>query len=228
MQDFEGRVSEIFLDRSGASSAKISCPRGAIPAPGRYTLAWDQKDVDAPLAVPLFASEITDQGFKTAPVIPRNWEPGSNLLLRGPLGHGFQLPRTLKNLVLAAFGTTIARLMPLIRMSLEQDMSVALFTDCPLPSLPPAIEVHPQNSLLDALNWADFLVLDLPFGVLDLLSEILGLLTPNHTELHGQVLISGPMPCGGLAECGVCSIRLRRGRKLACKDGPVFELKKLV
>jgi hypothetical protein len=36
------------------------------------------------------------------------------------------------------------------------------------------------------------------------------------------------MPCAGLADCGVCAVELRRGWKLACKDGPVFDLRDIL
>ena len=36
------------------------------------------------------------------------------------------------------------------------------------------------------------------------------------------------MPCGGAAECGICAVPFGRGWKLACKDGPVFELNPLL
>ena len=44
---------------------------------------------------------------------------------------------------------------------------------------------------------------------------------------EAQALIVTPMPCGGIAECGVCAVTVRRGWKMACKDGPVFDLKEL-
>jgi hypothetical protein len=36
------------------------------------------------------------------------------------------------------------------------------------------------------------------------------------------------MPCSALAECGVCSLRQRRGWKMICREGPVFELGELL
>jgi hypothetical protein len=53
------------------------------------------------------------------------------------------------------------------------------------------------------------------------LSEGIGLPCP------AQVLITTPMPCAGLAKCGACAIASRRGWKLACEDGPVFDLNHL-
>jgi NAD(P)H-flavin reductase len=40
-------------------------------------------------------------------------------------------------------------------------------------------------------------------------------------------LILAPMPCAGLAECGACAVPARSGWKLACLDGPVFDLRAL-
>jgi hypothetical protein len=31
-----------------------------------------------------------------------------------------------------------------------------------------------------------------------------------------------------MGECGVCAVNLRKGYKLACKDGPVFDLRSLL
>jgi hypothetical protein len=42
-------------------------------------------------------------------------------------------------------------------------------------------------------------------------------------EKEAQVLIRTSMPCGGIAECGVCAVPLKSKWKMACKDGPVFE-----
>jgi hypothetical protein len=35
------------------------------------------------------------------------------------------------------------------------------------------------------------------------------------------------MPCGALAECGVCSLLVRNEWKQICSDGPVFALSDL-
>jgi hypothetical protein len=41
---------------------------------------------------------------------------------------------------------------------------------------------------------------------------------------ESQVLIHTQMPCGAAAECGVCAVTTRSSWKLACKDGPVFDM----
>ena len=46
-------------------------------------------------------------------------------------------------------------------------------------------------------------------------------------EEQAQVLVRTPLPCGGIAACGVCAVHLTgssRDYRLACKDGPVFQL----
>ena len=45
--------------------------------------------------------------------------------------------------------------------------------------------------------------------------------------IPAQALVLGPMPCGGLADCGVCAVTTRSDWKLACKEGPVFDLEEI-
>ena len=45
---------------------------------------------------------------------------------------------------------------------------------------------------------------------------------------EAQVLLHTPVPCGGVAECGVCAVTLRSGWALACREGPVFALSEVL
>jgi hypothetical protein len=220
MKSFQGRISQIQL-WGGRQVVRIACPHNMIPAPGKYTLAWAEGNVDAPLATPLFAAQVDPDGFLAAPGAPSHWGPGMRLHLRGPLGRGFSLPASTRRLALAALDGEVARLQPLVQAALERQAAVALFIDGFVPSLPAAVEVAPLSGLGEALQWADFIAIDLPRYKLPHLADILGqgpLLCP------GQALVSAEMPCGGIAECGACSLKTRQGWKLACKDGPVFDL----
>ena len=61
--------------------------------------------------------------------------------------------------------------------------------------------------------------------------ELSGLEATQHIrqlDVPSQVLVLTDMPCGGLAECGVCAVDLKRGWKLACMHGPVFALSELL
>jgi len=229
MRVYEGQVSEIVWQPDAGRSARIVCPATAIPSPGRYLLSWAPEDLDAPLATPLFAALALPDGFIAAPPVPAAWEPGTALQLRGPLGRGFELPGGLRRLALASFDASLARLAPLMDEALTQGAEVALFTDAPLPSLPPAVEANPLSALPEALTWADFLALEIALEQAGELPQRLGL-APGVRALPclAQALILAPMPCGGVAECGACSLETRHGWKLACQDGPVFPIEELL
>lgn len=227
MRISEGHVREVVLDASGKAAVRVTCPQRAIPSPGRYTLAWSPDDTDASLAAPLFPTEISDQGFLAGSPVPHSWEPGTVLVLNGPLGHGFSIPKTIRHLLLIAMGESFSRLIPFIRLSLDRNAAVALFTDCALPLLPTAVEVYPLLDLPGALAWADFIGIDLPIDALDSLRPHLDLQPGSDLPCQAQVLIYSHMPCGGTAECCACAVPGKRNPKLSCKDGPVFDLQDL-
>jgi dihydroorotate dehydrogenase electron transfer subunit len=225
MRIYEGVVREVGWQGSLGRAAWIERPKPAIPAPGRYLMAWSPEDAGAPLAAPLFAARIEADGFLAASPVPAAWEPGSALQLRGPLGHGFSPPGVLRRLALAGLDEGLARLQPLLQNALAQGAAVALFTDHAPPSLPSAVEVNPLETLDEALAWADYLALDLPAQALPGLSTLLGLERGlRHLPCPAQALVGLPLPCGGVADCGACAVETRRGWKLACHDGPVFDL----
>lgn len=233
MRTTEGRVAEIRLEHPGKTSAKIAISDQdgvrVIPEPGQYLLAWKPGDNETPLAVSLFPAEKCATGFWTASPIPGNWEPGDVLQMRGPLGQGFTFPlkRRIRRLAIAALGETIARLLPLAIQAIENNLAVTLFTASPFPYLPAEMEISPLNDLPDALDWADFLALDLTADQLPDLRKTLGLHPGMRLPCPGQALILTGMPCGGLADCGACAIRGTRKWLLACQDGPVFDLNEL-
>jgi dihydroorotate dehydrogenase electron transfer subunit len=130
---------------------------------------------------------------------------------------------------LVSLGDTAARLLPIIPIALEQEAALALFSDASLSAwLPSAVEAYPLSALPELLAWADFIAMDLPLAALPDLRLRLGLgaSADHNPPLHcpAQALVLVPMPCGGLAECGVCAVPAHRGWKLACLDGPVFNL----
>lgn len=209
------------IDPNGQAAAWISCPAQVIPAPGRYLWA---SHAGAILGTPLFLERALQDGFLAAPPVPSSWEPGDILTLRGPSGRGFKLPLSTRRLALASFVPGAARLMPLAEQAIQIGAEAALYCDSPLPGLPSALEASPLNSLPEALDWADYMALDLSLEQLPLLGKYLGWDKRKHAIPAGQALVSSEMPCGGMAECGVCAIKTRRGWKMICKDGPVFEL----
>jgi hypothetical protein len=83
--------------------------------------------------------------------------------------------------------------------------------------------------LKENLSWPDFLAVDLAHAELAGLLRFLGLDDPGRPmPFSGQVLIRTDMPCHGVGGCGVCAVQTRRGWRLACVDGPVFDLSEVI
>jgi hypothetical protein len=227
MRQYKGRITEIRLDAQGRPAAWIACPSRSIPAAGQYVRAHSLDDLNAALGTWLFPGEMSAGGFLALQPMPPSWNLGTQLDLWGPLGKGFVLPQGLQRMALASLSDTAARLLPLIEVGVQIDCSVTLFTDAPLVQLPPSVEVYPLNLLPEALDWPQFLALDVPQERLSALRPALGLEAGQSLPCAVQALVIAPMPCTGLSECGVCAVPARRGWKLVCKDGPVFDLDQL-
>ncbi|HLO28748.1 MAG TPA: hypothetical protein VK249_06420 [Anaerolineales bacterium] len=236
MSTGKGQVVELILE-DGCRHVRVSCPPNLIPSPGQYLLAGDTSDV--PLPVPLFYTDSVPQGvtvgswghFIGAAQIPDSWHPGLELYLRGPLGRGFTLPLSARRVGLIALDTSPARLKGLIRPALKQDAAVVLVGHSSPENLPDDVEVHPFSSLYEILEWADYVACDVAREDLPQLREQLGRLNqppvgkarPELSRNEAQILVHTPVPCGGIADCGVCAVSLKSDWKLACKDGPVFD-----
>jgi hypothetical protein len=227
MQTRNGRIVEVRMAGSGQPEARLVCPAGVIPAPGQYVMAHSPQEVEAALGTVLFLAEGCEDGFWAAGPLPASWGPGTGLELRGPLGHGFDLPETARRVGLVALGDTVARLLPLARQAVQAERLVTLFSGTRLPSLPSWLEAYPLAALPEALVWPDFLALDVPLTSLSTLRQALGLGEGQWLPCPAQALVWTPMPCAGLAECGACAVPARRGYKLACVDGPVIDLRAL-
>jgi hypothetical protein len=126
---------------------------------------------------------------------------------------------------LLAWDDVPARLLALLPPALKQGAELTLIAETAPREQPAEVEVHPLQSLDEALAWADFLAVDAGRESLPGLRSRLG--EQKQLTVETQVLIRTPMPCGTLAECGVCAIRTRGGWKMACKDGPVFDWREL-
>lgn len=213
------------IDLNGKSTGRIRCAPQLIPAPGQYLLAHAEQDTNAPLATPLFRAALCPGGFTLASPLPAHWQPGTQLHVRGPLGKGFQLPNTARFIVLVSFNKKPAHSLALIELALAQHAAIALLTDHPPDGIPTAIEISPVSTLAEATRWADYLAIESPRAALPGLLQII---SQSAYHKDGQVLIETPIPCGGMGECLACAVNLRKGFKLACKDGPVFDLKTLL
>src|SRR5271157_6251408 len=219
----EGMIKELVL-LDGKPSARIQCDPSLIPAPGQYLLAYADGS-DSPLAASVFsAKSFVDtqkagaSGFIATPPIPTSWNIGARLHLRGPLGHGFILPNNARRVALIAFETqqasasdSPARLLALLDPALKQEASIVLVCQTPPDDLPLQIEVQPMSALLDIYDWAEYMAVEASCESLPELKKMLGRSNPLIVKHEAQILIRTPMPCGALAECGVCTVASLRG-----------------
>ena len=224
MHTGKGQVVELIL-RDGLRHARLKCPDNLVPLPGQYLLAGDQ--ADSPLPVPIFSTDSALQGFIAVAPIPDSWNPGLKLYLRGPLGRGFLLPLSARKVGLVAIENSPSRLHGLIQPALHQAAAVVLVGDKQVDSLPDEVEVQPLSALPEIIQWADYIAFDVARESLPGLREQLFNGNQAKASFDSQVLMRTPIPCGGIAECGVCAVTGRSGWKMACKDGPVFDWKEL-
>jgi hypothetical protein len=230
MHHGEGELAEIYLESTGAGG-RIDCAPELAPAPGQYLLGQDSTAMgtlpDPPLPVPVFAAGSAPRGFLAAAPLPQRWIPGTKLHLRGPLGRGFSVPAGARRVALFALDSGPSRLLSLIPLALKQGAAVVLLTDRTVNNLPEEVEVQPLAALEDVLTWSDYRAVDAQRESLAGLDEGIKSALRNHASLHAEILVRTPAPCGGLAECGVCAVTVKGTWKMACKDGPVFNISDL-
>jgi NAD(P)H-flavin reductase len=225
MNTGKGQIVELILE-SGFRHARISCPSNLIPSPGQYLLSGNASLSD-PLPVPLFSTESTPLGFTASAPVPDTWRPGQELSLRGPLGRGFIVPPSARKIALVAFDDSPARLRGLIAPALKQGAAVVLVCDTEEDNLHDDVEIQPLSALDDVLAWVDYAAFDVLRESLYGLRERLIGTNQLSVKKEAQVLVRTSIPCGGVADCGVCAVMTKSNWKLACKDGPVFDLREI-
>jgi len=224
MHTGHGQVVETILE-DGQRLARIACSANLIPSAGQYLLASDVSDT--PLPVPVFYTDSAPEGFIAAPPLPSSWMPGTDLALRGPLGRGFDIPASARRIALIAFDAEPVHLRGLIQPALRQSAAVVLVSDFAVDNLSDEVEAQPLSALRDVIAWADYAAFDVARANLFELRERLGMMKQLQASYEAQILIRTPVPCGGVADCGVCAVNLKSGWQMACKDGPVFDLREI-
>jgi len=214
-------ILETRLEPGGVGCV-LALPGGLRPSAGQYLLGFSAEAGDL-LPAALFPAELPAAEMAFAAPLPAGWMAGMRLALRGPLGHGFHLPTGPRRVALAALNDSAGPLLPLAQAALDAGGEVALYASAAPPGLSPLVEVLPLDLLPEAPGWAHYLALDAPLRLLPGLPRLLGLERPGSLGCPAEVLARADMPCGGLAACGVCAVEVRKGWKLACKDGPVFD-----
>lgn len=104
MQMFTARVLAIHAEDWGDFSLTLSDIAGRTPSPGRYLSGAARKERHNLLPVSLFSG--VSHGHTLVPVTrdlqPHIWPPGTELMLRGPLGSGFETPSAEQHVALTS------------------------------------------------------------------------------------------------------------------------------
>lgn len=226
MNSTSAHITFLWLAADDSMGCQIETDRPLNPQPGQYLLANAPALPDA-LPVVLFPIGRHATELRIAAPIPAPWRVGLQLVIRGPLGHGFNLPATARRIALCAPWSDPARLLPLASLGLQQGAAIVLHTNLVPTNLSPEVEVLPLEQLVTAPAWADFLALEAPLSKLSELRQLVGAGAQFFPGCPCQVLVHTEMPCGTLAACGVCAVSTRSGWKRTCSDGPVFDFNQL-
>jgi NAD(P)H-flavin reductase len=224
----QATLSEIRDTRlePGGPSASLACAQSLQPGPGQYLLAASHNP-DEVLPTPLFPASLPGEELALASAIPSTWTAGTRLVVRGPLGNGFSLPRSARSVALAALDCTAALLLPLAHLALAQGAAVTILSSQAPAGLPSAVEILSLEQLPETIAWADYLAAAFPLTSLEKFRRTAGVKIHQRLNIPAQALLLTALPCGNLAGCGLCAVPTPHGWKLACTDGPVFDLNTL-
>jgi NAD(P)H-flavin reductase len=216
-------------------------------AAGRFVLA----DLGDTLRSPLFPARVGAENFGT--LVPPDHaaarlQPGATVNVIGPLGHGFEVPTSARRLLLVAdtahLPTLLSLAQPKDQLSTgEPGYSAALLLSAPTATeiypvrlLPPALEIHivtadgsagQGRSLTDLFpdlaRWADCICIAGRSDIYPALAHIVREVRLGPGPGFAQALIVPPLVCG-VGACQGCAVETAHGTKLACTDGPVFDL----
>jgi dihydroorotate dehydrogenase electron transfer subunit len=178
--------------------------------------------------------------------------PGDSLDVVGPLGRPFVVDERTRNLLLAGAGPGLAALLLLARESVAKGRAVTLLAGAAdVATLPPAfllpgeveyqsfaglqiadfrLQIEPNDTtstiynLQSAIGWADSVCAALPRDQLPVLRDAIRAIKFRWERGFASVLLEGPIVCG-VGACGVCAVDMRKGTRLLCSDGPVFDLR---
>jgi len=212
------------LSPSARSALRLSCEARHRPTPGQVYLAAPHGTAPA-YATTLYPLLVEAESLLMLPAQDIAWPIGTSLDVLGPIGNGFNPPSTARRWLLASFKQHPDRLLPLIDLGLGKGVTISLLCNHQPLNLPPQVELNPEPE--EALAWAQYLVIHTSIEALPAATETLGLSGREAAPCPAQVLIEIPMPCG-LGVCQACAIRSRKGTKLVCADGPVFDLQALI
>jgi dihydroorotate dehydrogenase electron transfer subunit len=217
-------IHEIAATLNGRA-IRVDNPISQLPEPGEYFLAF-APGTSQVLPEAVFPYEMHPESLTLCGNIPTEWQPGTSINIQGPLGKGFHPPPIAGKIALLATDAALSdRLYALMLQALSRGLAVAWVADALPEQFPPQVELLEISDLLEAVKWSDYSAAAVTLTGLNSLLNTLD----RHADLKKKVdvLIDAPMICGN-ARCGVCAFETKKGWKLACKDGPIFNLAEVV
>jgi len=217
----------------------------ALAYPGQYVMVRCGEGYDMPLRRPLGIHRISKDGISLLySVVGRGTEwlslrkAEECVDLFGPLGKGFEIYPSSRSLLLVAGGVGVAPLLALAEHAKAKKLKFKLVI-----GEKNAAKIYPERLLPSGIKPV-ITTEDGSLGQKGMVTDILPQLVPAADQIFvcgplpmyraiakmgkklgdkpTQVLLETVMGCG-VGACLSCSIETRNGRKLVCKDGPVFE-----
>lgn len=224
-------LTEIWQTPAG-NAGKLHIPELKQVDPGQYFQVWRKGEIDLIPEI-VYSTSLAHNGYIDFDRFPVQFYPGDRVVLWGPLGHGFSIPPRSKLLYLVSSKPDISRLKPVAELAIAKGLPVSLIVngfDLQYwhKDLPAAIEIQAFSDLSNIVSHPGYVVTEIDATHdLDVSEKIKEEIPEALLKHQGQVLIYTAMPCIGMAECGVCAIKTKKGWRFTCKDGPVFLLKDL-
>jgi dihydroorotate dehydrogenase electron transfer subunit len=233
----------------------LSAPELPPPLPGQFLLLRCADRYTCYLRRPVFPVPANHNHFslllRPDPDPGLAWlsarQPGDTVDVIGPLGNGFPLPKRVRHLLLVSDTPDIGPLLGQMERAIAAGMAVVLALGAsrasslyPVGALPPVVEFQaatldgslgqrgPVTDLLpDLLRWAD---LACAAGSLALYRTLRRQV--EHVRLRAETDFLYSLNADSWMACGVgaclsCLVNTDTGPKLACVDGPVFDLVEL-
>lgn len=204
--------------------------------PGQFALVRDPTTLDPYLRRTTWLYQIEGEHvaltLSSRELLVARARPGDTLDLLAPLGRAIEFDASARHIVLVGEGTRVAPLVAVAHNAIEQGCEVVLATRAASPPevfpahlLSAAIEYRTGSESLNAelIAWTDAIVAsgsdELYRALADAVRAVRFRIEPGLV----RVLIDRPMPCGTGA-CYACAVETQHGIRLACTDGPSFDL----
>lgn len=231
------RVVENRLLWSDVQLLAFDAPEFAVAMhPGQLALVRDPATIEPYLRRKVWLYQVNGERvaftLSTRDPLASLWHSGHTLDLLGPVGRALEFDPNARHVLLIGEGTRVAALFPMAQQAIQENRAVVLFSRpdsrgdvFPAHLLPPEIEYHTGGDLpcAELITWADAIVAN---GREQLYSELKdGIRAARYRLERGlaRVLFDEPIPCGTGA-CYACAVKTARGVRLACIDGPAFDL----